>query len=292
MHILRNSIIFLVFFSTLPNYSIAESINDYSIMIGDQERIYQSEIVGWSILDKKIINLPLKQDKANYLCLKKRHSQDYFSPEIIILWPKTKDTDEDGLSDITENKLGTNPYKKDTDEDGFSDAEEWLIWGVDATADYDGDGQANILDKDALASGYSDSNNPDIEEITLVVINKKNSFLPALSLFQTIVIEKKIKTVAQNQITFKWKSNKEPIIGYRIYYKCRYQNKETYTGLLEGDSPIEVGNTTRFNISAPTKIGVFTFSVTAYNKELESGQSLKIKVKAIEKNGKKIWLIK
>lgn len=67
------------------------------------------------------------------------------------------DTDQDGLSDRQEKKLGTDPEKFDTDNDGIGDGDEYAYWGeVNAKADIDNDGKINILDDDSDGDGYSD----------------------------------------------------------------------------------------------------------------------------------------
>ena len=51
------------------------------------------------------------------------------------------DTDQDGLTDEEEAKLGTNPNNPDTDGDGLTDREEVKVYGTDPLkADTDGDG--------------------------------------------------------------------------------------------------------------------------------------------------------
>ncbi|MFH1508632.1 MAG: hypothetical protein ABIE68_00470 [bacterium] len=54
-----------------------------------------------------------------------------FIMDVFGLWPDksifnsdSKDSDNDGLANVEEEKLGTNPYLADTDEDGISDGEE------------------------------------------------------------------------------------------------------------------------------------------------------------------------
>jgi Concanavalin A-like lectin/glucanases superfamily/Bacterial TSP3 repeat len=73
--------------------------------------------------------------------------------QVIYLSEDTRDTDGDGLTDIRENELGTDPVKADSDDDGLTDWEE--VTGLDDTntsckpngmitnplaADTDGDG--------------------------------------------------------------------------------------------------------------------------------------------------------
>lgn len=51
------------------------------------------------------------------------------------------DSDQDGLTDEAEVKLGTNPNNPDTDGDGLTDREEAKVYGTDPlTVDTDGDG--------------------------------------------------------------------------------------------------------------------------------------------------------
>lgn len=63
-----------------------------------------------------------------------------------------RDTDRDGLSDLLEMKLGTDPFKADTDGDGFTDGEEVLAYGTDpldpnSFPNLNGVGITNIDDK-------------------------------------------------------------------------------------------------------------------------------------------------
>jgi serine/threonine protein kinase len=50
------------------------------------------------------------------------------------------DTDGDGLSDVRESELGTDPSKADTDGDGLSDQEETSLGTLPSNPDSDGDG--------------------------------------------------------------------------------------------------------------------------------------------------------
>lgn len=70
-----------------------------------------------------------------------------------ILFGQPVDTDGDGLDDITEKKIGTNPNNWDTDGDGLSDGDEVLIWRTDPLkADTDGDG---FSDGQEVKNGYN-----------------------------------------------------------------------------------------------------------------------------------------
>lgn len=95
----------------------------------------------------------------------------------------TLDSDEDGLPDVQEIELGTDPENPDTDEDGISDGDEVNVWGSDPlNPDTDGDllydggelvyGTAILIpdsDEDGLSDGAevyiygTDPTNPDTD---------------------------------------------------------------------------------------------------------------------------------
>ncbi|EKE07130.1 MAG: S-layer-like protein [uncultured bacterium] len=63
------------------------------------------------------------------------------------------DTDGDGLNDVTESRLGTNPLNWDTDGDQLSDADEVNIWKTNPlNSDTDGD---TYQDGVEIKNGYS-----------------------------------------------------------------------------------------------------------------------------------------
>ena len=71
------------------------------------------------------------------------------------------DTDGDGLPDVLETNLGTDPTRADTDGDGLTDGEEVLVLGTDPTrADTDGDG---LLDGEELRVYGTDPLHPDTD---------------------------------------------------------------------------------------------------------------------------------
>jgi uncharacterized repeat protein (TIGR01451 family)/MYXO-CTERM domain-containing protein len=61
------------------------------------------------------------------------------------------DTDGDGLPDLYENAIGTNPNDADSDDDGVPDGQE-----INPAADSDGDGLINALDPDSDNDGLYD----------------------------------------------------------------------------------------------------------------------------------------
>ena len=64
----------------------------------------------------------------------------------------TTDTDEDGLTDLEEAELGTNPELADSDSDGISDGEEVELGTNPLAFDTDGDGYS---DGEELLEGTS-----------------------------------------------------------------------------------------------------------------------------------------
>jgi predicted small lipoprotein YifL len=63
------------------------------------------------------------------------------------------DTDKDGLTDVEEKQLGTDPNKADTDGDGLSDYDEVKKWKTDPLkTDTDGDGYP---DGEEVQNGYN-----------------------------------------------------------------------------------------------------------------------------------------
>jgi len=70
-----------------------------------------------------------------------------------ILFGEPIDTDGDGLDDIREKQLGTDPKKKDTDGDGLTDGDEFFIWKTKPlNKDTDGD---TYSDGEEIKFGYS-----------------------------------------------------------------------------------------------------------------------------------------
>ncbi len=71
------------------------------------------------------------------------------------------DTDGDGLTDVEEKALGTDPTKKDTDGDGISDYDEVKVYHTNPLlADSDNDG---LSDHDEIFIWKTDPNNPDTD---------------------------------------------------------------------------------------------------------------------------------
>ncbi len=70
-----------------------------------------------------------------------------------ILFGEAVDSDKDGLDDVREKELGTDPYNADTDKDGLSDGDEVIIWKTNPlNPDTDGD---TYLDGAEVRNGYN-----------------------------------------------------------------------------------------------------------------------------------------
>jgi len=70
-----------------------------------------------------------------------------------ILFGESIDSDKDGLDDVREKELGTNPNKADTDDDGLNDGDEVLIWKTNPlNPDTDGD---SFSDGQEVRNGYN-----------------------------------------------------------------------------------------------------------------------------------------
>lgn len=84
-----------------------------------------------------------------------------------ILFGQAVDSDKDGLDDVREKEIGTDPRNLDTDGDGLSDGDEVIVYKTHPlTADTDDDGEGdgdelliwrtNPLNPDTDGDGYSD----------------------------------------------------------------------------------------------------------------------------------------
>ena len=84
----------------------------------------------------------------------------------VILKQKVLDSDHDGLTDVEEEKIGTDKYSVDTDKDGLFDREEVKIYLTNPlNPDTDGDG---ILDGEEVKRGSDPKDpNPDAKLLDL-----------------------------------------------------------------------------------------------------------------------------
>ncbi|MDO9509920.1 MAG: hypothetical protein Q7J14_01365, partial [Candidatus Magasanikbacteria bacterium] len=70
-----------------------------------------------------------------------------------VLFGEPIDTDKDGLDDVREKEIGTDPKVSDSDKDGLIDGDEVIIWKTNPlNSDTDGD---SYLDGEEVKNGYS-----------------------------------------------------------------------------------------------------------------------------------------
>ncbi|EKD43724.1 MAG: Fibronectin type III protein [uncultured bacterium] len=70
-----------------------------------------------------------------------------------ILFGEAVDSDKDGLDDVRERELGTDPFNADTDKDGLSDGDEVIIWKTNPiNPDTDSD---TYKDGEEVRNGYN-----------------------------------------------------------------------------------------------------------------------------------------
>jgi hypothetical protein len=95
----------------------------------------------------------------------------------------------------------------------------------------------------------------------------KKSFMGLMVLVAMLFVFMAVPAFA-GDVTLLWDANSETdLAGYKIYYKVA-QGGEPYdgTGLIEGDSPIDVGNVTEFNLTGlDLKNNNYYFVATAYS---------------------------
>lgn len=76
-----------------------------------------------------------------------------------ILFGQPVDSDKDGLDDVREKEIGTNPQIADTDNDGLSDGDEVIVYKTNPLiADTDADG---LSDGDEVLIWHTNPLNPD-----------------------------------------------------------------------------------------------------------------------------------
>ena len=72
---------------------------------------------------------------------------------------------------------------------------------------------------------------------------------------------------ADFSVTLEWDPSPSQIAGTKVYYKAGSSGGAPYdgTGILEGDSPIDVGNVTTVTLSGFSEKEDYYFTVTAYD---------------------------
>ncbi len=78
-----------------------------------------------------------------------------------ILFGQAVDSDKDGLDDVREKQIGTDPHNPDTDGDGLSDGDEVIVYKTNPlNPDTDGDG---LSDGDEVLIWHTNPLNPDTD---------------------------------------------------------------------------------------------------------------------------------
>jgi VCBS repeat-containing protein len=86
-------------------------------------------------------------------------------------------------------------------------------------------------------------------------------------------------TVQARDVVFSWTANSEPVDGYRLYYKTGTSGAPyDGTGALEGNSPVDTGNVTRFTLHGLSDTQTYYFVVTAVSGAQESNYSTELTV--------------
>src|SRR4051795_10548641 len=68
---------------------------------------------------------------------------------------RAKDADKDGVKNLAEYKLGTDPRKADTDKDGLKDGDEVISANDPLDADTDGDGTKDGAEHAGVVSAFN-----------------------------------------------------------------------------------------------------------------------------------------
>ncbi len=133
---------------TDPIYSIDNNVDEYQIT--EENKILEDTDLALEQIDETLDDVEENVEVVTNID-NEEISQEMDSDEI--LFGEPIDSDQDGLDDVRENELGTNPNTDDTDQDGLRDADEVLIWGTDPLlSDTDGDG---YLDGEEIGNGYN-----------------------------------------------------------------------------------------------------------------------------------------
>ncbi|MFA7244580.1 MAG: hypothetical protein WC070_00145 [Candidatus Magasanikbacteria bacterium] len=107
------------------------------------------------------------------------------------------DTDGDGLTDVRETSIGTDPLNWDTDGDGLSDADEVNIWKTQPmVADTDGDGYTDGVE---IKNGYSPTGPGKLFEIPLE--NNANNLIETVSTTNNMIISTTTVTSTSSTIS-------------------------------------------------------------------------------------------
>ncbi|MCB2173735.1 fibronectin type III domain-containing protein [bacterium] len=84
-----------------------------------------------------------------------------------------------------------------------------------------------------------------------------------------------ISPLNTKDVSFAWTANPAPVTGYKLYYKRGGEAAPPFDGqgLIEGDSPIMVGNDTTATVTGLDPEDTYHFALTAYDASGESDYS-------------------
>ena len=193
------SLFFAIFLFFLASIVFAQQC---FLVIGEKSRNYTKKIPVIScekdLMDYNynfLKSLRLEADVPHYISIK--YENGTFSEELVILHSgELPDSDTNGLSDLFEKKLGTNPFIADSDGDGIPDGKEYICWGENWNKDFDEDRIPNLLDPDSDGDGIPDGAESDTRDFSFLALAP--GVLKKLS----------------------WAPNKEPdITGYAVYVR-------------------------------------------------------------------------
>ncbi len=113
--------------------------------------LVQKDLNGDGKIDSKdVANYDPVKDKKDESTHLNGEVEDGLEDFVAKIHDASSDSDEDGISDGDEEKIGSNPYNPDSDADGIKDGDEMknASGDVDLTIDTDGDGKVNAIDPD------------------------------------------------------------------------------------------------------------------------------------------------
>jgi len=145
------------------------------------------------------------------------------------------DDDNDGLSDVEEEKIGTNPEKADSDGDGLSDKKEIEIGTDPLKADSDGDGISDFIE----VNNGTNPLNPDIIAPTgTIVIGDGSIYINKFSFNIYLSYEDNIKVTKMKikEDSGSWSEYITPVTFFSYSISNRSEGFHIIDVLLEDDA--------------------------------------------------------
>lgn len=232
-------------------------ISSFEIHIGTESRDYQqSKRFSGKTLAIDIAELALESQMPNFIAATKNNIP-IFSSEIVLMWTGDRlDSDQDGLFDLLEQGLGTNPFVKDSDDDEIPDGVEYATWGLEKwNLDFDEDGTINLLDPDSDDDGIIDGQDPDIRKIPHVFYSSTNDLGDDDKTFIELVLNRKYQRDFRSgteSITINWDERPERSARVRVYSTTKvlpigqqqeFENERGYLNVGSYDFSIWEGET-------------------------------------------------